>query len=311
METPAIQTVLGLVNPAELGIVLPAEHLYIQQFHIPGHESSWQLEDDEVLASEIDAFQRHNGTCIVDTTPGCIGRSPVRLKAMSQRAQIHIVMATGWYIGNALPPEDMIERRMVDSLAAQIITEFTEGVDNSGIRPGIIGEFGTCAGWISPVEERIHRASARAHRETGLPLSTHSLHSEIGLAQLDILEEEGVAPSRVAIGHCDSWPMIDYWCKIAERGAYVQLDNIGDSIPRMEDRLARLVVELIERGYEKQILLSHDMGLTSELSAFGGRGLTHIFTSFLPRLQALGIDDAMTATLTSKNPIQYLTLGTH
>jgi phosphotriesterase-related protein len=193
------------------------------------------------------------------------------------------------------------------SIADQLIAEIEEGV-GSGIRPGIIGEFGATKSWISPIEERIHRASALAQRQTGLPMATHAMHSEVGLDQLDLFEQEGVDLSRVAIGHCDSYPYLSYWLKIADRGAYIQIDNIGLQMGRHEERLAGLVMQLIERGHEQQILLSHDVGVVPELRYHGGRGFTYLSETFLPRLRNLGLPDSAITTLTVENPRRFLTI---
>jgi predicted metal-dependent phosphotriesterase family hydrolase len=306
-----VQTVLGAIGPADLGFTLPAEHIYQQGWEI-GDISAyalWQLEDDDVWVEEIDGFKRVGGTCLVDLTVACMGRRPERLKKLSQRTGVNIVMATGWYVENFVPPTDNLERRSVNSIAEQMIKEIEEGVGSTGIRAGVIGEFGARASWVTPLEERIHRAAARAHQQTGAPMSTHSERSEVGLLQLDILEEEGADLSKVAVGHCDSWPMLDYWTRVAERGAYVQLDNIGIQMGRHEERLATLARDMIERGYERQLLFSHDVGMAPELRYYGGRGFVYLSETFLPRLRELGVSDDVLETITVENPKRFLTIS--
>lgn len=303
-----IQTVRGPVDPQALGFILPAEHFYIQQWHIPGAMGSWQLEDDDVFAEEIVMFQAVGGTCIVDQTPACIGRKPERLLGLSERTGLAIVMATGWYTEPYAPPEDRLDRRRVGDLTETLLAEIRDGVGPRGIRPGIIGEFGSQYHWISPLEERIHRAAARAARESGLAMATHAPRSEVGLHQLELFEEEGADLSRVAIGHCDSHPHLDYWLAIIERGAYVQLDNIGAQMGRHEERLAGLIRELVDRGHERHILLSHDVGVVPELRYHGGRGFTYLSESFLPRLRAAGLPDPILRTITVENPRHLLSI---
>jgi phosphotriesterase-related protein len=296
------------VAPDDLGFILPAEHFYIQQWEVTGHEGAYQLEDDDVFAEEIAAFQAVGGTCIVDQTPACIGRRPERLRVLSERTGLHIVMATGWYLEAYAPPEDRLVRRSAASLAAQMVAEVERGAEGSGIRPGIIGEFGATRSYISPLEERIHRASARAAKATGLALATHAVMSPVGLDQLDLFDEEGADISRVSIGHCDSFPHLDYWLEVARRGAFVQLDNLGFQAGRHEDRLADLVRELVDRGLEQHILLSHDVGVVPELRYHGGRGFTYLTESFLPRLRERGLPDSILETITVRNPKRLLTI---
>ena len=87
-------------------------------------------------------------------------------------------MGSGWYRGAYYPPEARIDRRSVDDLADELVGEATDGVGETGVRPGIIGEIGTDKPWISPAEERVHRAAARAARRTGLAITTHAVLSQ-------------------------------------------------------------------------------------------------------------------------------------
>jgi phosphotriesterase-related protein len=301
-----IQTVTGPVDPAVLGSILPAEHFYIQQWEVAGHSGNFQLEDDDVFAEEIAAFRAVGGTLVVDQTPACIGRKPERLRALSERTEMRIVMATGWYTDEYAPPEDRLHERSVAALTEQLATEIRDGVGPERIRPGIIGEFGATRSYISPLEERIHRASARAARMTGIGMATHALHSEVGLDQLALFDEEGADLSRVSIGHCDSHPHLAYWLQIVERGAFVQIDNLGEPVGRHEDRLVGLVRELVDRGHERHILLSQDVGVVPELRYHGGRGYTYLSEKFLPKLRAAGIPEPVIVTMTSENPKRLL-----
>ncbi len=136
-------------------------------------------------------------------------------------------MGCGWYRTAYYPPEALIDRRSTDDLADELVREATDGVGESGVRPGIIGEIGTDKPWVSPAEERVHRAAARASRRTGLAITTHAVLSDVGLAQLRIFEEEGADPTRVVIGHADSYPVLDHYLAIIERGANLEFDFIG------------------------------------------------------------------------------------
>lgn len=310
MSASIVQTVTGPLDPADLGFTLTAEHFYGHRraSEVEDLTSAWPLVDESVLDHEVSEFMKRGGRCVVDTTPACLGRNPDGLHALSQRTGLAIVMATGWYTDSPLPVEDHLERRTLASLAEQLTREIVDGVGAQHIRPGVIGEFGAANEWLSPVEERIHRASSRAHRATGIPLSTHALGCDVGRAQLDLFEEEGVDPAKVAIGHCDSWPVLDYWLEIARRGAYVQLDLLSFRSGAYEARLVQLVSELVERGFAERLLFSHDMSTSREMTSFGGAGLTHVSDRFLPLLREQGIDNEILETITSRNPARFLTM---
>src|SRR5206468_7430844 len=146
---------------------------------------------------------------------------------LSRATGLHLVMGAGWYRGAHYPAEASIDRRSVGALADQIVRDAADGVGDTGIRAGIIGEIGTDKPWLSAQEERVHRAAARAARRTGLAITTHAVQSTVGLDQLAIFEAEGADLSRVVIGHADSNPSLDYHLAIVERGATVEFDFLG------------------------------------------------------------------------------------
>src|SRR5439155_464190 len=168
---------------------------------------------------------------------------------------------------------------------------FEHGVDGTGIHPGIIGEIGTDQAWVSPREERVFRAVVRAATRTGLAVSTHAIQSQVGLDQLRILEEEGLDLGRVVVGHADSILDIDYALAVLDRGASIEFDLLGrpgDYAMAREVELVELVVELLERGYASQILLSHDISSNAQLKAYGGAGFGYVAQHFLPHLRTGG-----------------------
>jgi phosphotriesterase-related protein len=221
-------------------------------------------------------------------------------------------MGCGWYRTAYYPPEARIDRRSVDDLADELVAEIEGGVGESGIRPGIIGEIGTDKPWVSPSEERVHRAAARASRRTGLAITTHAVLSDVGLAQLRIFEEEGADPARVVIGHADSYPVLEHHLAIIGRGANVEFDFIGMPWPRerhAESRTVELICELLARGHTDRILLSQDVCNDDQLARNGGNGYTHLTETFLPRLREAGVSATEIDTMTVTNPRRLLTIG--
>jgi len=222
-------------------------------------------------------------------------------------------MGCGWYRGAYYPPEARIDRRSVDDLADELVAEFEEGVGSSGIRPGIVGEIGTDKPWLSAQEERVHRAAARAARRTGMALTTHAVMSAVGLAQLDIFEEEGLDPARVIIGHADSYPALDHQLAIVERGACVEYDFLGMRFTPTEEhgepRTIRLVLELLERGHGDRLLLSQDVCHNGQLKAYGGRGYSYLAETFLPRLREAGVPEDAIRRMTVDTPARLLALA--
>ncbi len=309
-----VQTVLGPIDPADLGWTLPHEHTAIALWHIANRWDYWELRRDEpVIVEELAAFRAAGGRAIVDLTLDGVGRDPAWLAGLARATGLHVVMGAGWYRGAHYPAETLVDRRSVDSLADEIVRDATDGVAGTGIRAGIIGEIGTDKPWVSALEERVHRAAARAARRTGLAITTHAVQSTVGLDQLALFEAEGADLSRVVIGHADSNPSLDYHLAIVERGATVEFDFLGMAFTPLErhgeGRIVDNLRELLGRGHVERILLSQDVCHDSQLRRYGGNGFTYLAESFLPRLRAAGVSESEIRTITVDNPGRLLATG--
>ena len=310
-----IQTVRGAIPPADLGFTLPHEHTKVSLWHIQGRWDYWELIGEEPrILEELGAYTAAGGRALVDLTLDGIGRDLPRLARISEATKLHIIGGSGWYRTAYYPPEARIDRRTTDDLADEIVREFTDGVPgpNGPVRPGIIGEIGTDKPWVTAQEERVFRAAARAAKRTGAAITTHAVQSDVGLAQLAILEDEGLDPARIVIGHCDSYPRIEHWREIVRRGATVEADFLGMSFTPLEragePKVIELLKQLIDEGFASQIMLSQDVCHDSQLLSYGGNGYTYLQKTFLPRLLAAGVDQQTIEQITVKNPARVLTL---
>jgi phosphotriesterase-related protein len=308
-----VQTVLGPIEPSALGFTLPHEHTQIALWHIAGRWDYWQLTRDEaVILDELARYRSAGGSGLVDLTLPGVGRDSAWLRTIAEASGLHVVMGTGWYRTAYYPADAGIERRTAGDLADVLVDEITGGVGDTGVRPGIIGEIGTDKPWLTPAEERVHRAAARAANRTGLAITTHAVLSDVGLSQLRIFEEEGVDPSRVVIGHADSHQVLDHYLAIIERGANLEFDFIGMPWPTErgnEPRTIELACELLARGHADRVLLSQDVCHDNQLKRYGGNGYVYLFETFLPQLREAGASEAEIRTITVDNPRRLLTVG--
>jgi predicted metal-dependent phosphotriesterase family hydrolase len=307
---PYVQTVRGRVPADEIGFTLPHEHTFVELWHLESrHDYLGQIDDPALLASELRRFAEVGGSCLVDLTLAGMGRRPAAVRELSEDTGVHIVVGAGWYRQPYYPPEAAVDRRSVESLAEEIVHECAEGIGGTGIRPGIIGEIGADKSWVSAQEERVHRAAARAQVATGLALTTHSQKSRVGLAQLQILLAEGADPGRIVIGHCDSYPVLEYHLELLAAGTCVEFDLFG--VPGQMERereglVLRLLLELLERGYERQLLLSQDVASVEQLKSFGGGGYCYLQEVVIPELLARGVPQGTIDVLTIENPRRIL-----
>ena len=308
-DAPYVETVDGPVEPESIGWTLTHEHVFLEMWADDGQGFIGQTRDEDVLAAELAAFADAGGSCLVDQTPGGAGRDPLGQRRLSARTGVKIVTGCGWYTEPYYPPE-----RRPRPAQHRRRRSRPDRRDHRRLRlrpasrPGIIGEIGASQGWISPLEERVHRAAARAQIATGLPLATHTLYHSTGTAQMALFDEEGVDPARVCIGHCDTFPSLDYGLQVARWGGYVSIDNVGHQAGDHEQRVRDVVIGLIEAGYTEHVLLSQDVGQVSELRCRGGRGYTYLNEFFLPALRDAGVSDETIEAMTVANPRRWLTI---
>jgi phosphotriesterase-related protein len=292
--------------PAEsLGVTLTHEHLILDLCRVT-RDATQVLNEVPLAINEVGFYSRAGGQSMVEVTNRGLGRDPCALVEVARATGLNVIMGAGWY---REPFYDRsIYERTTNEIADEIVRDLTVGVDDTGIRAGIIGEIGVDLHYVSPAEERVLRAAARAHLQTGITITTHGVRSPVGLAQLDILQDEGVDLGRVIIGHCDFFPHPDFHTAVARRGAFVQFDSIGRGFYEwdLEQRLD-WVMRLVDQGFLHRILLSHDVCMKPHLRAYGGQGYDYVLTGFVPRLQDAGLTTEQIHTLTVDNPRAALT----
>lgn len=309
-----IQTVCGPISPDELGFTQPHEHTLIDYHGDPGnpdrnfYSADRVVYEENLVINELKYFTDAGGKSIVDVTSIGLGRNPEGVKRISEASGVNIILGSGWYLKNHYP--DYIWKRSADTLASMIIKEFKEGIGETGIKPGIIGEIGTYRNFISPAEERIFRACSTAQRETGAAITTHTTHfGELALEQIEIFKKENVNMSRVIIGHLGSCFDIQPYLPIAETGVWLQIDQIGFTpplVPLTEEQRVNNAIALIEKGHLNKIMLSLDICFNSHFHYFGGRGYDYLIKKFLPIFRKRGGTEEMIHTMMVENPSKAL-----
>jgi phosphotriesterase-related protein len=303
-----IQTVLGPIEPAHLGVTLMHEHTLVDAWEWGGrlgYDST--VDDEELLVEELACYRDAGGSALVDVTPIGLRRDPSGMRRLAQATGLHIIMGCGWYRERVYPA--YIHELSTNALADMLVKELEEGVEG-GIRPGIIGEIGTERFHVTPAEEKVFRAAARAQRETGATVTTHTTHfGDLAHEQMDILMEEGVPPERIVIGHLGERRGVKGELAVAERGVYVEIDHIGRAASagtQPEWRRARNVAELVQAGYLERVLISMDICANSLLHWNGGHGFDYLLTTFVPLLREEGLTGDQIRTILVDNPIRVL-----
>lgn len=298
-----VMTVTGPVAGDRLGVVLPHEHVFFN--HMLEYRGDGLMQDERLAAIELQRLADAGGRTLVDVTSGGIGRQPEMLRRVSEATGLQIVMGSGWYRHPFLD-RAYFDNHSTDEIADEIVHDIEVGVGETGVRAGIIGEI-ACDRVITAAEERSFRAAARAHLRTGVTISTHAARWPVGMAQMDILRQEGVDPRRVIVGHSDTVHDPEYHVALAERGAWVEFDNVdGDSA--YDNALEiEFILNLVRAGQLGRILLSQDICLRSQFATYGGIGYTFLLTTFVPMLREAGLSDEQLTIILEENPRRALT----
>ncbi len=294
---------LGPVAPGALGITMPHEHTFLDVMR--EYRGDGLVNDAALVAADLREYASLGGRTIVDVTSRGLRPQPARLPALARDTGVTIVAGTGFYRHPFLD-EDWFDRHSTDEVADLLVRDIQEGIDDTGVRAGIIGEVG-CDRYLTPAEERSFRAAARAHLATGLTITTHAGRWPVGISQVRLLRSEGVDPGRVIIGHCDMVLDRAYHRAVAEAGAWVQFDTIQAEPDHVLDRTVAAIRALVDAGFEDRVLLSQDVCLVSQFRAMGGSGYGYILREFTGRLRAAGISDATIDRFLVTNPARALT----
>ena len=312
-------TVTGPVSADELGFTLVHEHVYYGLEIETGDD--WDkvygraAYDADLIYEQLMRYKEAGGVTLVDQTTGglrgkdgdiLLAHSPKRVKhsiatrEMAERTGLKIILGTGWYRVPFYEP--YLYQIKTNDLADELIRDITVGLHGTDVKAGLLGEIGVeHPTWIWPVEERMLRAVARAHKQTGVSIATHAVGGPVGLEQLAILMDEGVDPHRVIIGHVSLFHDHSYHAEIARRGAFMAFDTIkgGSWAFRNQMELDHIIMAL-DAGLIDHVLLSHDI-------AMSGGGYDHIPTTFLGYLREKGVTDEQFHQMTVDNPRRALT----
>ena len=344
--TGKIQTVLGQIEPSELGITQTHEHLLIDMidyFEMPeeASERAWvnapvtmdrigglykrfmnnldnmRLLDEAEAIDQILQYRHAGGGGLVDTSNNGLARDPLALARISRATGLNIIMGASYYVPLSYPAG--LEDRSQDDITAEIVRDLTVGVGETGVRAGVIGEVGNF--W--PTNEttlKVLRASAQASVETGAAVLIHpGFHPDSPPHILDTLIEAGADPRRIIMGHLDVFAVDQGWLRdLGQSGCYMEWDTFGMedtsmgggnlSHTRLSSDVQRLeVLEfMMAEGYGDRIVIGHDVCTKTQRRKYGGKGYAHILDNIVPRMRARGFSHGDIDGILIDNPARAL-----
>jgi len=317
-----INTVMGPISADKLGTTLIHEHINISQ-PAQGGSMSIGLDERKTIAAEcalvLEEAKAYGLVSMVDATPIDLGRDVELIKEVSAISGINIICSTGFYRESmeqdiVITPETQ-KRKTIDEMYEMFVKDIVYGIEGSDIKAGVI-KVGTGNGSISEYERKVLRAAARAQKDTGVPVITHTEAGTMGLEQAELLISEGADPKRIMIGHRGANTDLRHHATVLDRGVNISFDRFGLEMEVTDVLREAIIIGLTGIGYADRIMISHDYivhqpGSTLEsrkaLKATGFNwSCEHIFQNILPALKKGGITDATIDTMMVENPRRLL-----
>jgi phosphotriesterase-related protein len=313
-----VETARGPVESSELGPTLVHEHIVNINAEVARDQPpmSWGPDRtairDRVIADLNDLASRGIRT-IVDATVFGHGRDVAFVQDISEHVGVNIIVATGIYTFDYLPHffdrRPPTAQRPRDALTEFFVRDIVQGIAGTGVKAGII-KCATDVQGLTPRNERVLRAVALAHRETGAPITTHTVAAERnGLDQQRVFAAEGVDLTRVVIGHSGDSQDYDYLRALMDAGSLIGADRFGMHLPGRlsRDERVAIVADLCAQGYSDRIVLSHDYTLYSDWFddsvVFPPEWrMTHISDFTVPALRARGVTEEHITRMLVDNP---------
>lgn len=319
-----LSTARGAIETSDLGVTLMHEHVFMMTTEIAqNYPEAWGDEERRVTDAidRLNELKSRGVDTVVDLTVIGLGRYIPRIQRVAAATDLNIIVATGLYTYNDVPfrfhfqgPGTLLDGPEI--MTEMFVRDIREGIADTGVRAAIL-KCATDEPGVTPGVERVLRAVAAAHRETGVPISTHT-HAGLrrGLEQQRIFAEEGVDLSRVVIGHSGDSTDLDYLEELIAQGSYLGMDRFGiDSILPFEQRVDT-VAQMCERGHAEKMVLSHDASCYFDALpedvvpvVMPNWHYLHIHNDVIPALKQRGVTDEQLHTMLVDNPRRIFTHG--
>jgi phosphotriesterase-related protein len=301
------QAVGGRVAARELGPTYCHEHLLTSPApRLAGPDRDLVLDDEARAAAGLRDFRAAGGRTLVELTAPEFGRDPRGLRRLADATRVTVIATTGHvcteYWRGVLDVDSWSEARLTDDMLGDLLS----GMDGTDVRAGLI-KAGSSLDEVTPAEERVLRAAARAQCATGAPITTHTTAGTAALDQVRILERAGADLDHVCIGHLDrrlDWPTHQ---ELARRGVFLGYDCISKEQYQPDALRASFVARLVEAGHGHQVVLAGDLARRRYLPAWGGGpGYGYILGPFVDMLRRAGLGEAARRALLVDNPARLL-----
>lgn len=301
-----VRTVLGDIDPAELGVCHAHEHVVIARSHMTQQWPVFLHDDEGKIVEELRSFRAAGGRAMVDASPGDAGRDAAAMARVSQQSGVHVVAATGMHLVKYYA--DPAAARSVDALTDTFVDEIVRGMDRTEHRAGVIKVAGSRDA-LSEWERRTFVAAARAQVATGCPILTHTEEGTAALEQVELLSGNGADLRHVVLSHLDRNRDVDHHRAVLKTGVRLEYDSAFRWKQEQGNPTLDLLVELLP-AFPEQIMLGMDAARASYWASYGGGpGLTYLLTTFAGMLRERGIGRDLIDQMFIYNPKAAFAFG--
>lgn len=299
MDYPFVRTVLGDIQPEEMGLTYSHEHIVIEESFPTLANPAFILNDPERISAELKDLYRLGGRTMVDTMPAACGRNILKLAEVSQSSGVQIIAPTGIHLEIYYPPNHWRYHLSVEELTELFIKDITQGVDQYDYCSPVVKRTAHKAGMIKLAtgdekitdhQGKIFEAVVNAQRETGAPILTHTNGGKLAMEQVELFVKLGADLNHVVISHVDKQLDLAFHRDLMQTGVYVEYDSHFRFMAQEDDRTYRLLESLLP-NYSDRIVIGMDMAKNTYWKSYGGKpGLTYLLTEFRQELEARGMD---------------------
>ena len=317
-----VSTVRGPVEVADLGPTYMHEHIFVLTADVQqNYPGEWGSEDERITdaVTKLRALAAQGVRSIVDPTVVGLGRNLPRIQRVAEQVpELNIIVATGLYTYDSVPfffyhrgpaLNEALGTEVPDPMVDMFVGDITDGITGTGVRAGMlkcaIDEHG-----MTPGVERVMRAVAAAHHQTGVPVTVHTHPgSRTGLEVKRVLcDSAGVDPGRVILGHSGDTADCDHLAELADAGFMLGMDRFGINLEIAFETRADTLVEMCRRGYAERMVLSQDAACYIDwidpnvLPFLPQWHYLHIQDEVLPYAREHGVTEEQIAIMLTANP---------
>lgn len=309
---PFVRTVLGDIDPADLGVTYAHEHLVVDGGRPIQLFPDFRLDSVEDAVAELAPARALGLRAVVDAMPADCGRSATKLAAISRASGIHVIAPTGLHHERYYHDRHWSAVLGADEIAGLFVADVEDGIDAHDYAGPVVRRTPHRAGVIkiagdvdrlTAIQERVFAAAAATHARTGVPVLTHCEGGTAAPLQARFLADRGVRPGSVVLSHTDKVVDRAYQREIFATGATVEYDQGFRWPPDGENGTLTLLGWAFEDGFGERVVLGMDAARRGYWAVHGGSpGMAWLLGPFAAAMAARGVGPAEQAQLFVANP---------